>query len=290
MRRLVCIRLDADTPICCSEGLENISRLADTEQFNYTTFVNPGRALDRRISMGFRRGLCQPATTARKLSSLHKLGLGNLARLAFTNPPAFPGYAASIRDVIQSGHDVGLHGGLNHGTWQHSAHHWSQDMVAAAVDAGLEAFREADLPRPLTFASPGWVSPASLPSVLESRGFTCMADIHGPGSRFLSKATGATGLVNIRTALTGEPGGVGYLEHLAASGFDEKQRRHRIERDLENSGEHVMMYDHPFFVGREGLPLLREFVHDVRALGCDIVPLSRILHQLGHVRSNSQAG
>ena len=76
--------------------------------------------------------------------------------------------------------------------------------------------------------------------------------------------------------MTGEPGGVAYVEHLRASGLDDVAMVRRFEADLYRAGPTVVAYDQPDYVGVRELPMVERMVSVARGAGYEVVPLSAI--------------
>ena len=124
----------------------------------FTFFVNMGRAVDRcatLLATGGGKGAAQ-------LSAREKLGLPGYLIAAVLNPKVGAGRPGIIRRALREGHEVGLHGGRNHGTWQAGARKWNARRIAREVGYGLTEMQKAigPLERVRGFASPGWVGPA----------------------------------------------------------------------------------------------------------------------------------
>lgn len=211
------IRFDVDTHRCLLEGVPRLLLLAREEQVKFTFFVNMGRAVSHaaflRRRAAARSG--QPATP--RLGARPKLGFVGYWTAALLNPRVGDGAPEILRRAIDEGHEVGLHGGTNHAKWQEAADGWSREELRRELAYGMERFEAATGRTPNGFASPGWVTPASLPTLLAEAGFSYLADEHGPDAP-LRWADEDRRLVAVPTLLTGEPDGVAYLEWAARAG------------------------------------------------------------------------
>lgn len=283
MAKLFSFRFDVDTHRCVREGVPALVDLGDALDARFTFYVNMGQAVSRPDTlMGpIRRSPGAPSVAA-KLPVRRKLGTVGYLEAAVVNPKVGVGSPEVVRAAAAAGHEIGLHGGTNHATWQRGADGWSDARLAREIDVVLPALRVL-LPSETVrgFASPGWTSSEMLPPLLKARGFTYMADLHGPAVDGVVEPTSSACISNIRTALTGEPGGVAYLEHLVASGLDEDAVRERFRADLTTAGDRVVAYDHPYFAGIEGLDLVRICVEVARDEGYTVVPVERIVDDAG---------
>jgi peptidoglycan/xylan/chitin deacetylase (PgdA/CDA1 family) len=277
--KLFSVRFDVDTHRCIREGMPSLSALGAELGVPFTFFVNMGRAVSRPAVLGRllgRRGATEPDTgTATKFSARRKLGLPGYVVAAVLNPEVGGASGGVIRRASRDGHEIGLHGGRNHAVWQAEAASWSAARVATEIDAVLPGLTEIlGGERPIGFASPGWTSHPALPAILRERGFRYLADAHGADPGSAPPREEAADLPMVRTQLTGEPGGVAYLEHLRAGGLDDTAMTRRFEADLEAAGDFVVMYDHPYFAGVEELAMIRRLVGIVRDRGYEVVPMS----------------
>lgn len=275
---LFCLRFDVDTERCLVEGVPRLLALGERLDAPFTFFVNMGRAVCRRP---VRR---EAATCAPKLPPRRKLGAGPFLRTVLLNPRVGAGRPDIVRAIAAAGHEVGLHGGCNHGAWQHGAMGWDARRVADEVAWGVDRLRAAGAGPIRAFASPGWTRPPALPEVLSHHGFDVLADDHGTGpGRWAGLDNGAR-LISVKTNLLGEPCGVGYLETLRADGLDDDAILARFERDLDGSGGLAVAYDHPVYAGLHGIELLARMVAAARARGFRVATLSEVAD---HARAHS---
>lgn len=271
-RQLICFRFDVDTPRCLTHGMPVLLDLAKELDVRFTFYVNPGRAVLRRELL--KRGNPRQ-TVAPKLSGLRKLGFVEYVRVATRNPVLSRiDRDHTVERAVAEGHEVGLHGGHNHAEWQRYAHTWSEDKVRAEIEFGLDALKGLGVGAVSSFASPGWNTPPGLAEILPEYGINILADRHGLDPHTTDGAhTGHT--LQVSTAFTGEPGGVGYLEWLTAQGLDNEQSLSHFATQLDaGSEQYVALYDHPCFAGIEGLPLLRMMVTHCHDAGVKVLTFS----------------
>jgi peptidoglycan/xylan/chitin deacetylase (PgdA/CDA1 family) len=268
--KLFSFRFDVDTHRCVRDGMPALSALGQELKAPFTFFVNMGRAVsipEMFARLSGRRGTGQP--TAAKYSARRKLGWRGYLEAAVLNPRVGAGFPSALRDAVEMGHEVGLHGGINHARWQVEAAEWSEARFVEEVDGALAALVDATGGvAPLGFASPGWTTSAVLPDILRVRGFSYLADAHG----FVERSDAV--LANVPTQLTGEPGGVAYLEHLRAAGLDDDAVTDRFLADLTRAGDRVVVYDHPYYAGIADLEMVRRLVTLARGEGYEVVRMA----------------
>lgn len=287
MTRQLAIRFDVDTHRCVREGMPALVELGSRLDAPFTFFVNMGRAVSLGASVASAVGGGPDSrSVAPKLPARTKLGARGWLEAALLNPRVGAGAPEVLRRAAEDGHEVGLHGGRNHARWQMEAQGWPAERLEAEIDAVLPLLREAlGGERVRGFASPGWTTHPDLPRILAERGFQYLADLHGPvgphgraerSSAPSGSAPPGAGIALVRTHLTGEPGGVAYLEHLRAVGLDDEAVVARARSDLRSAGSRVALYDHPYHAGILELDTLERIVGVARDLGYRLVRMAEM--------------
>ncbi|MFW5947287.1 MAG: polysaccharide deacetylase family protein [Gemmatimonadota bacterium] len=274
MARYFCFRFDVDTHRCIRRGVPNLLDLAATLDAPFTFFVNMGRAVSRKRAVRKLLDGGTPGTgTAARLPPLLKLGVRDAIVAGSLNPMVGAGSPRVLRETLGAGHEIGLHGGYNHAIWQAEAHTWPAERIRNEIADALHALTAITGHQPRGFASPGWNTSPHLTRILPQLGFDYLADRHGPDDRPGMEALAPNGFVSVRTELSGEPGGVAYLEHLRARGLDDAAIRRTFRRHLASAGPLVVAYDHPYYAGIRELDLVRTLVHVAREEGFQVVRL-----------------
>ena len=223
-RKLLVFRFDVDTHRCIRAGVPNLLDLAREVGACFTFFVNMGRAVNHvatlRAILRRRRTIRSRGPTPPRLSARTKLGSWHYLVAALLNPRVGAGSPDVIRRAFREGHEIGLHGGRNHASWQAAARQWDARRIAREVAAGRRRLLRVAGHRGDEiggFASPGWQGPPRLWPVLASHGFRYVADTRG---RHLEPcfAPSPDAWLRVPTHLVGEPGGVAWLEHHDAIG------------------------------------------------------------------------
>lgn len=269
MKRIV-FRFDVDTPRCIGAGLSALNRLSRDLGVPFVYFANFGRAVDLRARAGRSSTGGDPAVA--KLGILRKQGFFALAELLLRNPRLVDIGADNLREADALGCEVGVHGGRNHASWQWGYASWSEARIREEVEWSTRTFRQLLGRQPAGFSSPGWTSDDRLAGVLESAGYRYFADRHGvPGHLDIGSLT------NFTTLLTGEPGGVGFLESCIARGLDDASVIALVDRAAAQADDPLVIYDHPCFAGGEGLRLLSRLLDHARENGWTLSRLDRLI-------------
>ncbi len=270
-----CFRFDVDTHLCISKGMPNLLRLADELDVRFTFFVNMGRGVSRLDCLRGRTSRGRGPMTA-KLSNLQKLGLSGFLTAAILNPRVGVAHLDTLRSAHAAGHEIGLHGGMNHATWLNHGALWSADRIRRELAPALDILRQSGIPMPRGFASPGWQGSDSLEEALESLGFIYVADTHDPDAQTVMPVHPDFRLLAIPTNLSGEPDGVGYLENMRAEGWNDARVLDTFSRQL--ADRHLAVaYDHPYYAGIAELELIRRMICIARDQGYNITTLDDII-------------
>lgn len=274
MAGVLALRFDIDTVRCARAGLPALLALAREEGCRFTFFVNMGRSIARRP--GLRRRHKKNADI-HKFRVYHKLRFHELCTTLLLNPMVGARAIDNLHQAIAEGHELGLHGGINHGLWQHTALTWNRKRVYEEVEAGLALMAKAQIPRPTGFASPGFTHPPTLIEVLRELGFNYVADQHSPDVEVLSSQSVLPNTVN--TNIIGMPGNVGYIEWCIAKNISLAGMRDNFEQHL-RSHRTALMYDHPSVAGQDGLERLRLLIQTARNINYSIATIGELIkHQ-----------
>ncbi|MEC8957386.1 MAG: polysaccharide deacetylase family protein, partial [Nitrospinota bacterium] len=149
--------------------------------------------------------------TAKKLSNLKKLGLWDYSLMALINPQVGNSHPDIVKALKKAGHEVGLHGGSNHGEWQNESHRWDKQKFFKEITPALDSLTKFLGEKPLGFSSPGWCGSKDLNTILESLDFHYVADAHGENLEKITCAQNNSKLLQIPTNILGD-GGVAYIE------------------------------------------------------------------------------
>jgi peptidoglycan/xylan/chitin deacetylase (PgdA/CDA1 family) len=177
----------------------------------------------------------------------------------------------------KAGHEVGLHGGSNHGEWQNESHSWGNQKIFKEIIPALNSLTKFLGERPLGFSSPGWCGSNDLNTILESLDFYYVADAHGENLKTITYAQNASNLLQIPTNILGN-GGVAYLENLRAKKMDDQAILNDFSSKLEKR-TFAVLYDHPYYAGIQELPMLKMMIDIVKSKGFQIVTLKTLVEK-----------
>jgi peptidoglycan/xylan/chitin deacetylase (PgdA/CDA1 family) len=275
-----CFRFDVDTPKCIKKGVPNLIGLSKKLDVPFTFFINMGRGTSRWsfIKKSLKFGSKPVEQITPKLSNLKKLGLWDYLLMAFINPQVGNSHPDIIKSLKQAGHEVGLHGGSNHGKWQNESHTWGGGEFFQEIAPALDSLTKFLGERPLGFSSPGWCGSSDLNAILESLDFRYVADSHGENLKKITYAQNTCNLLQVPTNILGD-GGIAYLENLRARNMNDDAILKNFSSKLDNLCFGVL-YDHPYYAGTEELTMMEMMVNLVRSKGFQIVPLKTLVEKI----------
>ncbi|TCS41700.1 polysaccharide deacetylase family protein [Reinekea marinisedimentorum] len=273
-QKIACFRLDIDTLRCIEEGVPYLIETAARYDAILTFFLNAGQSMRYRDLLPL--GKSSVMLGAPKVSAQKKLGHYYLLRTLLGNPALASAYPEQIRSIIDCNHELGLHGGKNHGAWMRNVDKWSAHKLEDEINWGVQRIQSLTQTTPKLFCSPGWVGCEKLPETLSQFGFTVLADKHG---RYCTLEQDA-GLIRFPTHLVGEPDGVGYFEHLYAQSLSDEEIMNKFIEDLKSTGDFVVFYDHPCFIGGLKRSLAPQLFSVLSDLGYRVLSFSQALDQL----------
>jgi peptidoglycan/xylan/chitin deacetylase (PgdA/CDA1 family) len=276
----IAFRFDIDTHKCIRDGVPNILALAKDNQVKFTFFINMGKSVSRyeMLKTIIRKKLINTnhsKEVPRSLSAFRKLGMKDYIQIVLFNP-SVKNYKSQIRSILENGHEIGLHGGRNHQIWAEKSTSWTEEELKNEVLWGLNELGKI-IPgyKPEGFASPAWVHPEALNNVLRCLGFKYCADSRsGQSDTFFSDPS----LLFPHTTLVGEPGGIALLEHLIAKGVTQDSTVETIVSMFKAKNK-TIAYDHPYFAGIEGLPILSQIVMNLLEDGLQFQTISEFTNE-----------
>lgn len=274
-------RFDIDTHKCIRDDVVNLLDLSEELDVKFSFFLNTGKAIFLRETMCSLKGkknissaTKQDNENIRMLSALQKLGVKDYLIAALRNPSLI-GYKNQISRMINSGNEMGIHGGINHALWHKNAEKWNEEKVKSEIEFALRNINSIVCEyKPLGFASPGWTSPHCLPKVLSELGFKYYADKRCNNSKdviFDDKEIPCIG-VN----MLGEPGGVAFFENCRVLNMKNEEIINQVISSAKNN-VHTVIYDHPYYSGICEVNIIREIINVCKLENIAIVTLGELL-------------
>lgn len=256
------IRLDIDTTVC-ARRLGEVLALGEGLGIRFTIFANMGRsvslsaALRRRIarSRGTELSIAMPA----KLSIRSKIGWLGVLESVFLNPELHRLSGLAMQRAHRYGHEVGLHGGLNHSLWHFAAPTMSADEMRGFLMPAVDRYRQLlGGEEAFGFSSPGFSVNETAYALLADAGCGYLSDFIDPQGAIVRRECGLPDIpVTLSAANT-----VDFLESYVASGECCSMER-AIEQSIGASGFGVY-YSHPCFIAGKGRQAFISFIQALK--------------------------
>ena len=182
---VLAFRFDVDSVQCLRHGVPRLRDVASRRGVPFTFFVTFGRTFDLGSTLRQRwaRWTSPPTrdrSSARRnaLSTARKLRWRGLLETIALNPHLGRRYRQEIDALHADEHELGLHGGVNHATWQRGVHRLDADQLEYLFRPAFEEFA-GRYGRPEGFASPGFEWNEDVLDLLDREGFAYAGDMTG---------------------------------------------------------------------------------------------------------------
>lgn len=271
-------RFDIDSLADIEAGVPKLIELAKELDVRFTFFVNMGRSFRWSVAGG--QWSAKPETKnlepnsspiTHHSSTVKRLGLWRTFRTVIFNPNIGLSNKKILFKLLDNGHELGLHGGMDHPLWQWGLDTLSKDEINDLLRPAYNHFAEL-FERPKGFASPGLKYNRHVLELIDEYGFEYASDMEGErpfihqGFRHLQIPANIIG-----------PNGISLIDQFHRSGLQEAEIVRRCREEVEKK-EIGVMFGHPAIEG-ETLSL-RTLLRLIRDSGYKIVPMKEILKLL----------
>ena len=154
--RLFAFRWDVDHRVCVTDGLPRIRAVCRDFGVPNTFFVNMGRSTNLREWIG--KGVTRSKAKLADREAVHlikKTGWPRFLVETALSRPVGLSFVPEIQQLQAEGHELGLHGGMDHVIWSRRFHELPDEDLAADVDESYRHFVR-HFGRPVGFSSPGF--------------------------------------------------------------------------------------------------------------------------------------
>lgn len=250
--RLFAFRWDVDHRVCVTDGLPRIRAACRDFGVPNTFFVNMGRSTNLREWLG--KGVTRSKAKLADREAVHLIKKTGWPRFVLETVLARPvglSFIPEIQALQAEGHELGLHGGMDHVIWSRRFRELPDDELTSDVEQSYAHFVR-HFGKPVGFSSPGFYSDERVMALLDRLGFLYNGDGIG-GEPQLATAGGRTlRHWTIPVTLSG-PRTIPFLEYHGARGTPEAEVLRLLDQHLEAHDE-VILYGHPCYEGvREGV-------------------------------------
>ncbi len=250
--RLFAFRWDVDHRVCITDGLPRIRAVCRDFGVPNTFFINLGRSTNLREWLG--KGVTRSRAKLADRDAVHLIKKTGWPRFLVETALARPvglSLVADIHALQAEGHELGLHGGMDHVVWSRRFHQLPDEDLRADVQESYAHFVR-HFGRPVGFSSPGFYSDERVMLLLDQLGFEYNGDAIGGSPRRASAAGRPLRHWTLPVTLSG-PRTIPFLEYHGARDTPEADVLRLLDEHLDANDE-VILYGHPCYEGvREGV-------------------------------------
>jgi peptidoglycan/xylan/chitin deacetylase (PgdA/CDA1 family) len=275
--RLFSFRWDIDHRVCITDGLPRIRAVCRDFGVPNTFFVNLGRSTNLREWLG--KGVTRSKAKLADRDAVHLIKKTGWPRFLVESALARPvglSFVPTIQELQAEGHELGLHGGMDHVVWSRRFHELPDEDLAADVEESYGHFVR-HFGRPVGFSSPGFYSDERVMLLLDRLGFLYNGDAIGGEPRRATAAGRTLRHWTIPVTLSG-PRTIPFLEYHGARETPQADVMRQLDEHLDAHDE-VILYGHPCYEGvREGV--LRKVFARVVERGFRFVTMQTLAERL----------
>lgn len=259
--RLFSFRWDIDHRVCITDGLPRIAAVCRDFGVSNTFFVNLGRSTNLREWLG--SGITRSRAKLADRDAVHLIRKTGWPRFLLETTLARPvglRFIPVLQALQAEGHELGLHGGMDHVIWSRRFHTIPADELGTDVEESYGHFLR-HFGSPAGFSSPGFYSDQRVMLILDRLGFLYNGD--GIGGEPHRATAGGRALRHwtIPVTLSG-PRTIPFLEYHGARGTPESEVLRLLDEHLESHDE-VILYGHPCYEGVREAVLRKVFARVV---------------------------
>ena len=275
--RLFVFRWDVDHRVCVTDGLPRIRAVCRDFGVPNTFFVNMGRSTNLREWLG--KGIVRSKAKLADREAVHlikKTGWPRFIIETALGRPVGLNFGPELHATQAEGHELGLHGGMDHVIWSRRFHELPEQVLESDVEESYGHFVR-QFGRPAGFSSPGFYSDERVMALLDRMGFLYNGDGIG-GEPHRAEAAGRTlRHWTIPVTLSG-PRTIPFLEYHGAKGTPEAEVMRQLGAHLD-ANDVVILYGHPSYEGVRDA-ILRKVFATVMERGFRFVTMQALAERL----------
>lgn len=259
--RLFSFRWDVDHRVCITDGLPRIRAVCRDFGVPNTFFVNLGRSTNLREWLG--SGMTRSKAKLADRDAVHLIQKTGWPRFLVETALARPvglKFVPELHELQAEGHELGLHGGMDHVIWSRRFHQLPDAELIGDVETSYAHFVR-HFGRPVGFSSPGFYSDERVMLLLDRLGFGYNGDGIGGEPRRAMAGDRVLGHWTIPVTLSG-PRTIPFLEYHGARGTPEAEVMRLLDEHLDAHDE-VILYGHPCYEGVREAVLRKVFARVV---------------------------
>lgn len=285
-------RFDIDTIVDVQRGVSELLKLAKELDIQFSFYVNMGKPFSLRLyainevksllTKVLRRGESK-RDRMRKMSVFRKLGFLGVLDTVIKNRQLGICYRKELFRILDAGHELGLHGGMNHAVWQYNLNSLSNEQIEYLFVPAYESFSNF-FGKPGGFCSPGFVYNGYVLELLDRFDFLYGADMEGEvpfhpslgNQRYLHFQIPVNIIGSCKASL---------ISQLLAIGMSREEIARSVLEEIKKRATAVM-YGHPSIEGLKAADILKDVILDARAAKYEVVTLRELVSGKGGMNVN----
>jgi len=281
MKREECIktlsfRFDIDGIGDIGIGLSRLLDIANSFDVRFSFYVNMGRSFNREVSFpGRDSGKTEQVNRVLKIKNLlRRHGFIGVFRTVIENPCIGIKYEDILSKAASFGHELGLHGGMDHVLWQCKLNSMSYAEIEELLAPAYKKFSEF-FGKPYGFCSPGFNYNEHVLRLVDELGFLYVGDMEGEvpfrpiidGKRYKHYQIPVNVIGENKSSL---------FSSLFFKGLSEEKMQERIVEEIMKR-ETAVIYGHPSVEGKKGIGVLENVIKIIINEGYKIIPLKELI-------------
>lgn len=172
------LRIDIDSKKGLEKGVPVLLDLLNEINIKATFFINMGTLWSiGEILKTFFSSSKKIISTNSKIGLISKFGFFDFfEELIFARQKVGDSNRSMIKRIAENGHEVGLHGGIDHSTWMRRLGHFSEIEIERFIQPAFNSFKACFGYYPIGFSSPGFISSYKVLRVLTKLNFKYVSD------------------------------------------------------------------------------------------------------------------
>lgn len=185
--KTISFRFDIDGIGDIRLGVPKLLNLSRELNVKFSFYINMGKSFNLRFFLqnkglkilnNFLKSEGLNKKGQEKLSLLKKHGFRGIIETIIRNPELGIYYKETLFKVLDEGHELGLHGGIDHAMWQYNLHNLNFEQIQSLLFPAYKNFLRL-FGQPEGFCSPGFVYNKYVLELLDKFGFLYSGDMDG---------------------------------------------------------------------------------------------------------------
>jgi len=272
-------RFDIDGIGDVEAGISPLLSLADCLGVKFSFYVNMGRSVNfkfyfidllRKISGEDKNNKKGSGKTTKKSTALlGKHGIMGVIKTLLYNPYIGVKYKRYLFEVQKKGHELGLHGGMDHALWLYNLEGLSAKELENLLVSAYKRFNQL-YGKPYGFCSPGLKYNHEVLDLLNELNFLYVSE------KTSFKIDDKWDFYQIPVNIMGKDDR-SFISYGLLQGWSGKDIEKEIIKMIEKEKEPAVYYGHPSIEGRKGIDILRNVIQYFQKKGYRIITLKELV-------------